>query len=249
VPTLGTSFITFNLEKGPFVDKRVRQAAAHAIDHEAIRQAVFYGRGETARSYYAPASPWHSAGVKPWPEYDPEKAKSLLRAAKAVGAEIALQAEDVWPYMQQTAELVQAMWTEVGFKVTTSIYDRTVLLQKRRNGEFHADSMAASYRWDPDGFYARQLLSSGATTKIESRFNNEKADKLILEAKRTPDRQKRLELYAAVDSVINEEVPILYLHHLTLLEAGSMKLKGYKPAVSGAFSIKGGGIRTAWIEA
>jgi len=56
-------------------------------------------------------------------------------------------------------------------------------------------------------------------------------------------------MYAEIDSIINEDLPILYLHHLTLLEAGSMKLKGYTPAVSGAFSIKGGGIRTAWIEA
>ena len=142
-----------------------------------------------------------------------------------MGAEVSVQAEDAWPYMQQTAELVQAMWTEVGFKVANYTYDRTVLLQKRRSGDFHADSMAASYRWDPDGFYARQILSSGATTKIESRFHNEKADKLILEARRTPERQKRLEMYAAIDSIINEELPLLYTHHLTLLEAGSLKLQ------------------------
>src|SRR5262249_54445628 len=49
IPTLATSFIVFNVEKGPFTDKQLRLAAAHAIDHEAIQQAVFYGRGETAR--------------------------------------------------------------------------------------------------------------------------------------------------------------------------------------------------------
>src|SRR5919202_2934376 len=88
VPTLATSFIVFNREKGPFTDKQLRLAAAHAIDHEAIKQAVFYGRGETARGFYAPASPWFAAGAKPWPEYDPDKAKSLLRKAKAVGTEV-----------------------------------------------------------------------------------------------------------------------------------------------------------------
>ena len=30
VPILGTSFITLNMDKGPFADKRLRQAAAHA---------------------------------------------------------------------------------------------------------------------------------------------------------------------------------------------------------------------------
>src|SRR5262245_21975662 len=90
VPTLATSFLMFNVEKGPFTDKRLRLAAAHAIDHEAIKQAVFYGRGEIAQGAYASASPWFAAGVKAWPEYDPEKARAILRKAKAVETEIIL---------------------------------------------------------------------------------------------------------------------------------------------------------------
>jgi hypothetical protein len=40
---------------------------------------------------------------------------------------------------------------------------------------------------------------------------------------------------------------ILYMHHLTLLEAGSMRLQGYQPAISGFFSTKGAGLRVAWL--
>jgi peptide/nickel transport system substrate-binding protein len=247
VPTLGTAFITFNLEKGPFVDKTLRQAAAHAIDHEAIHQAVFYGRGDIATGFFAKASPWHGTGSRPWPEHDPDKAKFLIKKAKAAGTTIILQANTSWPYMQQTGELVQAMWTEVGLKVNYNLYDEAVLTEKRRSGDFHADSMAASYRFDPDGWFSRQVLSAAPYTKETSRFKNDKADKLILEARGTADKQKRLEMYAEVDSIINEELPMLYTHSLTLLEAGSMNLKGYQPAIGGAFSTKGAGIRTAWI--
>jgi peptide/nickel transport system substrate-binding protein len=186
--------------------------------------------------------------VEAWPAYDPDKARFLLRQAKAVGAEVALQALPTPPYMQQTAELVQAMWTEVGFKVRFDIFDEVALNQKRRERDFHADSTAASYRWDPDGWFSRQILSTAPATKINSGFHNERADQLIAAARRTADRQKRLELYAAIDSIVNAELPILYLHHPTLLQAGSMRLKGYQPSVSGAFSIRGGGIRTAWME-
>jgi ABC-type transport system substrate-binding protein len=247
VPTLGTAFITFNMANGPFRDKTLRQAAAHAIDHDAIHQAVFYGRGDIAMGFYAKASPWHSPGAQPWPEYDPEKAKFLLKKARAEGTTVILQAENSWPYMQQTGELVQAMWTEVGFKVNYSMYDLAVLLQKRRAGEFHADSMAASYRFDPDGWFSRQVLSTAPTTRELSRFSNEKADKLIIEARGTVDKQKRLELYAEVESIINEELPMVYTHSLTLLEAGAMHLKGYQPAIAGAFSTQGAGVRTAWL--
>lgn len=247
VPTLGTAFITFNLEKGPFTDKTLRQAAAHAIDHDAIHHAVFYGRGDISHSFYAKASPWHGPETRSWPEYDPEKAKALIKKAKAQGTTIILQAENSWPYMQQTGELVQAMWTEVGFKVNYNIYDSAVLQEKRRSGDFHADSMAASYRFDPDGWFSRQVLSTAPSTKETSRFKNDKADKLINEARATADKKKRLEMYAEVDSIINEELPMLYTHHLTLLTAGTMNLKGFRPAVGGAFSTTGAGIRTAWI--
>lgn len=247
VPTLGTSFIIFNLDNGPFADKRVRQAAAHAVDRTALTQAVFYGRGDVARAFYASASPWHTAGVRPYPEYDPDRAKSLLRQAKALGTEVLLQAEDAYPYMQQTAELLQAMWSEVGFKVKLDVLSAPVLRQKRRDRAFHADSMAASYRFDPDGWFSRQFLSTAPTNKENCGFHHEKVDKLITEARMTADRRKRIELYTEIESLINDELPILYLHHLTLLEAGTMKLQGYKPAISGPFSVGGGGIRTAWL--
>jgi peptide/nickel transport system substrate-binding protein len=248
VPTLATSFIVFNVEKGPFTDKQLRLAAAHAIDHEAIKQAVFYGRGETARGCYAPASPWFAAGAKPWPEHDPEKAKAILRKAKAVGTEIILQCDSAWPYLQQTAELAQHMWSEVGFKVTLHLYETSVLNQKRRERDFHAESTAGSYRWDPDGWFSRSILSSAPANKINgSGFKNDKADKLIAEARQTADKKQRLELYAAVESIVNEELPILYIHHLTALQAGAMNLKGYQPAISGPFSTRGAGIRTAWL--
>src|SRR2546429_9662882 len=104
IPTLATSFIVFNVEKGPFADKQLRLAAARAIDHEAIQQAVFSGRGETARGCYASASPWFAAGIKAWPEYDPDKAKALLRQAKAVGTEVIGQGGTRYPLLQPTAE-------------------------------------------------------------------------------------------------------------------------------------------------
>ena len=65
VPTLGTAFITFNMASGPFKDKSLRQAAAHAIDHDALHQAVFYGRGDISTGFYAKASPWYAQAPNP----------------------------------------------------------------------------------------------------------------------------------------------------------------------------------------
>jgi peptide/nickel transport system substrate-binding protein len=251
-PALGTAFVTFNLEKGPFADshpdgKTLRQAAAYATDLEAIHQAVFYGRGDIATGYYPRVSPWHSSPEGWKDKYDPEKAKFLLKKARAVGTTIDLVANDSWPYMQQTGELLQAMWTDVGFKVNYGIYDAAVLLQKNRAGDFHANSQAGAYRFDPDSYASRSLLSTAPTNKENSRFRNEKVDKLVVEARQTIDIKKRLELYREIETIVNEELPQLYTHHLTLLEAGAMNLKNYTPAISGAPSTKGAGIRVAWM--
>jgi hypothetical protein len=61
------------------------------------------------------------------------------------------------------------------------------------------------------------------------------------------DRQQLLELYTRIESMVNEELPLLYLHHVTALQAGVRHLKGYQPALSGLFSTRGGGVRTAWL--
>ena len=91
------------------------------------------------------------------------------------------------------------------------------------------------------------MLFRSANKVSGAGFHHEKVDTLITEARQILDKQKRLELYAAIDSIVNEELPILYIHHLTALQAGAMNLKGYQPAISGPFSTRGGGIRTAWL--
>jgi peptide/nickel transport system substrate-binding protein len=252
-PALGTAFITFNLAEGPFSDKlpsgkMLRQAVAYATDLEAIHHAVFYKQGEVATGYFPSLSPWH-ASPEGWKgKYDPDKARHLLKQARYSTSDvIVLMANDAQPYMQQTGELLQAMWTDVGFKVNYNVYDAAILRQKQKDGSFHAESMGGSYRFDPDGWFSRNILSTAPSTKGGSRFRNERADQLTIEALKTADIKKRLELYREVENIVNEELPVLYTHHLTMLEAGAMNLKGYKPAISGSPNISGGGLRTAWM--
>jgi peptide/nickel transport system substrate-binding protein len=218
------------------------------VDHEAIKQAAFFGRGEIAQGFYAPASPWHMPALRPWPAHDPDQARAILRKMRAVGTPVILQASFAFPYTQHIAELVQAMWEEVGFKVEIHLYDETMLNKKRRAREFHVDVTASSYRWDPDGWFSRQFLSSAPANKLTGAgFHHARIDQLIAQARQTTDRQTRMELYTTIESLVNEELPILYLHHLTALQAGTLRCKDYQPAISGPFSIRGGGIRTAWL--
>ncbi len=92
------------------------------------------------------------------------------------------------------------------------------------------------------------IHSEGAEGKLRHGFKSEKADKLIEEARLTVDRNKRMELYGEVEAIVNDECPLIYTHAVPLTSAGNKRLKGYKPAFAGPFSIAGGGVRTAWLE-
>ena len=103
VPQVGTAFIAFNLKNGPFSAKdnpdahMLRQAAAHAIDHAGIHEAVFNKQGEIAKGFYSKSSPWYGKDIKSWPEFDPDKAKALRKKAKDGDAKLLIIANDSLP--------------------------------------------------------------------------------------------------------------------------------------------------------
>src|SRR5215510_7662792 len=112
---LGGVFVVFNFRQGPFQDKRLRTAAAQAIDRHAIHNSVFYGHGDMLDQPYPRGNPWHLEGSRSL-EYDPEKAKALLKEARAVGTAIEMICNANLAYNLESAQIVQEMWNSVGFK-------------------------------------------------------------------------------------------------------------------------------------
>lgn len=253
VPQVGTGYIGFNWKNGPFSPnnphgKILRQAAAHAINHEAVHQAVFNGLSQTAPAFYSKVSPWYMPDIKRPYEFDPDKARFLIKKAGAQGEPIILTSRDAYAYMHQTGEIVHAMLSEVGFNISHEIHPYSVLKSKWRKGEFHLDSTANSYRPDPDAWYGRAVYSEAGSTKLRTGFKNERADKLILEAQQTADKAKRHELYMEVEKIVNEELPMLYTHFIPLLFAGAKSLNNFSPAFAGPYSTQGAGLRGAWMS-
>ncbi len=254
VPQGGTAFIAFNLKNGPFSEKdnpdarMLRTAAAHAIDHEGIHQAVFNGQGSIARGFYGEASPWHSKDIVSWPQYDPDKARALRKKAKDGDARLLLIANDSYSYMQQSGELVHAMLQDAGFNVVFEIHPTPVIQDMYTKGAFDIDSSANSYRIDPDGWYSRSILSTAPETRRRHGYVNEKVDQLIRAAKVERDRAKRLQMYGEVDSLINQDLPLVYTHYIPYVQAGIRKVHGYTPSFTGPWNYTGGGLRRAWME-
>jgi peptide/nickel transport system substrate-binding protein len=253
VAQVGGAHFNINAKSGPFAmdapdGKLLRQAVAHAIDRQAIHEAVFNGLSEATHGYYTSASPWHMPDVKPGPEYDPEKSRFILRKLNMENMPIAVVARTEFQYMRNGGEILHAMLMDAGFAATNEVFDNPALRAKYSKDDWGIDSTATSYRFEPDGWYSRWIHSQGDEGKLRVGFKNERCDKLIEEARLTLDNNLRKEMYTEVDSIVNDEAALICHHGVPLTTAGVKSLQGYAPAIAGPYSWSGGGVRTAYFD-
>jgi peptide/nickel transport system substrate-binding protein len=242
----GGRFLVCNFRNGPFQDKRLRTAAAHAINREAIHYTVYYEQGAMANQPYPEGTQWHMEGIKA-PEYDPERTKSILKKARAVGTELRLVSFANISSSHQIGQVVQDSWTSVGFKVKHEILDTVPFRNARNKGTFDGLIQGNTYRYDPDAFYGRNLHSKSELSKVYSGWQNERYDKLIEEAKRTLDPARRKTLYAEAWNIVTDELPHFYLHEEVYTSAATKAVQGYQPGQMGAVHYHGGGLRGAYM--
>jgi peptide/nickel transport system substrate-binding protein len=218
----------------------------HAIDRQAIHHAVYYGQGAMANQPYPAGNPWHLEGIRSL-EYDPDRAKALLKEARAVGTEVKLVCSANIATSLQIAQVVQDLWSTVGFKVAVEILDSVPFLQARDEGTFDGLIQGNTYRYDPDAFFGRNLHSKSQYAKVLSGWQNARYDQLVEEAKRTLDQARRKELYTEAWNIVNDELPHFYLHEEVYTSAAAKTLQGYQPNKMGALYYRDGGFRTAYM--
>jgi peptide/nickel transport system substrate-binding protein len=216
---LGGIFTVFNFRSGPFQDKRLRVAAAHAIDRNAIHHAVFYGHGAMADQPYPEGNPWHL---------------DLCLAT--------------WVNGRETAQVVQDLLSAVGFKVEVNLLDTVPWRQARTKGAFTASIQGNTFRYDPDDFFGRNLHSKSQYAKVLSGWQNERYDQLIEEAKRTVDEARRKTMYTEAWNIASTELPFFFLHELTETSAATKAVQGYQPGSAGALAYHGGGLRATYMQ-
>jgi peptide/nickel transport system substrate-binding protein len=113
--TNGEVVLSFNNATAPFTDKRVRQAARYAIDHKALLDTCWAGRGTLIGSMVPPTDPWFEDLKSLYP-HDVAKARSLLAAAGRTGVTVRLRVPTL-PYATSCGQVVKSQLEQVGFTV------------------------------------------------------------------------------------------------------------------------------------
>lgn len=109
-------FLMFNSSAKPFDDKRVRQALHYAIDTESVIETALNGYGAPATSYLDESTKGYQKASTVY-DYDPEKAKQLLKEAGATNLSFQLDTTDN-AIVKDVAPLFVEAWEKVGVKVT-----------------------------------------------------------------------------------------------------------------------------------
>lgn len=233
-PGLNIGYLNFNVQKAPFDNVKVRQALSYAINKDAILESVYQGSGEKAKNPIPPTMWSYNDDIQDY-NYDPEKAKALLaEAGFANGFETDLWAMPVSrpynPNARRMAELIQEDWKKVGVNAKIVSYEWGEYLKRMRQGD-HQTGMTGwnGDNGDPDNFL-NTLLSCASVEQGSNyaKFCNKDFDKLVIEASRETDKEKRTALYKQAQVIFKEQAPWITIAHSTTYFPIRKEVTGYK---------------------
>ncbi|RSN06752.1 peptide ABC transporter substrate-binding protein [Nonomuraea sp. WAC 01424] len=107
--TNGEVVLSMNNARPPFDDVKARQAVRYAIDHKALLDTAWAGRGQLIGSMVPPTDPWYEDRTGDYP-YDPAKAKELL-GGKTLTVKMRIPN---LPYAVASAQVVKSQLAQVG---------------------------------------------------------------------------------------------------------------------------------------
>jgi ABC-type oligopeptide transport system substrate-binding subunit len=227
-PALGTYYYGFNLKN--ITDLNQRRAMAFAIDRQSIIDNVAQADQIPATGMVPKGMPGFETIKQDFlpPRADLNKAKQFMAKADNPKQKITLFYNDA-PGHKEIAVAVQAMWKELGIDVTIKAQEWAQYLEFL--GPPPSDAVYV-YRlgWiadygDPMNFLELWTSKSGNNN---TRFANPAYDRLIEQARNTPDDAKRYEIYRQAEAMLtgpNGQLPIapIYWYTYTNLERASVK--------------------------
>jgi oligopeptide transport system substrate-binding protein len=219
ISTLGFLYIGFNTQHKPFDDRLVRQAFNYAVDKEAIVREITRMGSPPATGALPPGMLGYDPDRQGY-SYDPAKAKQLLAAAgypdgagfpvvqlwssdKADSTKAVLAA-----YQRYLAEL--GVQVEIHFAPDWPTYQKMLeqgkLLMFRLS--WYADIP------DSDNFLFPLLHSTSPTNRTF--YRNPLVDRLLEQARRELDENRRIALYREVERCVMEDAPWIIQHYYVM---------------------------------
>lgn len=228
-------YLAFNLRDPILSNVQVRRAIAHAIDRQRIVTDLLRGHGVPADSMFAEGH-WARANNLPTYPFDPARAKQLLDQAGYPDPDgDGPQPRFTLSFKTSTdteanlrAQMIQQMLANVGIKVEIQTSEFGTFLEDVSKGNFQMYSLSRNGIGDPD-FYYVIFHSANLPPEGQNRgyYQNPRIDQLIMEGRSTFDRNKRKQIYAEIQRIVQEDLPYVSLYHQINVAVMDKDLQGY----------------------
>src|SRR5262249_23028696 len=113
----------------------------------------------------------------------------------------------------------------------------TTLLDEMTAGNYQVARSDWSGRADPDGNIHQFVTCKAALN--DSKYCNPEVDKLLNEARQTPDEAVRKSKYDAAQAILQDEMPMTYIGHQSWIWALNKKVTGFVPYPDGMIRLAG----------
>ena len=226
-PGLTYAYLGFNLKDPILQKKKIRQAIAHAINRKEIIQHLLQNLAVPAKTLLSPLNWYYEDRIQSY-DYDPQKAKSLLKASGLPSPVTLTYKTSTSPEAIDIARLISDHLNRVGFQVTIQTNEWGTFFKDIQSGNFQLFSL----RWvgitEPDIYYECFYSSNFPPGKNRVYYQNPKLDKLLEAGKVTLDPIERKKIFSEVQKIVARDLPYVSLWHLQNVAVYRKTLKNFR---------------------
>jgi peptide/nickel transport system substrate-binding protein len=231
------TYLGFNLEDQVTGNELIRKAIAYAIDRDSIIQYVMRNSARKAGAIFPPDH-WAGHKILTGYDYEPEKAKALLKQA-GYSPESPLQISyktSSDPLRLRLATIIQDQLKTIGIDVDIQSYDWGTFYGDIKAGRFQMYSLSWVGLKMPDVFrYVFHSTSTPPNGANRGRFKNTEVDALIEEAELEPSLTKQAEIYRELQEILFDALPAIPLWYEDNVVVMRKEIKGYTLTTDGNF--------------
>ncbi len=252
------ALIEFDTTRAPFESKALRQAISLSVDRQFLIDNIWFGYGK-------PATSAMTSNYKPLGLYTPSAnypASPDVAAANALLDEAGLKPDgdgvratatiDLIPYgedWRRLGEYMKQAMADIGVKLELRYEDVPTWL-KRVYADYDFELNVNYFYQLPDPVigvqrhYGTDQIRQGTPFVNSARYSNPEVDELLATGAVEVDPVRRGEIYAELQAILAEDMPVVNLFEMEFLTVYNEKLKDHTVSAMGAY----GSFDRAWID-